>query len=84
LGFTNKQDLINNLVQIGTGEGKSVTLAISCAIFALIKVEVFCACYSQQLSIRDYNQFFNLFKALGVEENIHYGTFETLCEHVIN
>jgi hypothetical protein len=36
----------NNLVQIKTGEGKSVTLAILSIIFALYGFDVRCACYS--------------------------------------
>jgi preprotein translocase subunit SecA len=40
----------NNLVQIKTGEGKSVTLAVVSMIFALNGFEVKCACYSKYLS----------------------------------
>jgi hypothetical protein len=36
----------NNLVQIKTGEGKSIILAVLSIIFALSGFEVRCACYS--------------------------------------
>jgi hypothetical protein len=44
----------NNLVEIKTGEGKSVTLAVLSVIFALYGFEVNCACYSEYLSERDF------------------------------
>ncbi len=80
----NTSSLKNNLVQIGTGEGKSVTLAATASVLALLGFEVSCACYSEYLSVRDYNAFKDLFDTLGVIESIHYGTFNKLCEAVIN
>lgn len=74
----------NNLVQIRTGEGKSVVLAIVSIIFALNGFEVNCACYSNYLSERDYNDFQKLFNKLGVTEYIKYGTFNELAEYKIN
>ena len=53
--------MVDNFVQIKTGEGKSVTLAVVSIIFALYGFEVNCACYSKYLSERDYNDFLNLF-----------------------
>ena len=44
------QKLSNNLVQIGTGEGKSITLAMTSILFALFGFDVNCACYSSYLS----------------------------------
>ncbi|CAF4855882.1 unnamed protein product, partial [Rotaria sp. Silwood1] len=43
-------DLVNNLVEIGTGEGKSVVIAITACIFALIGADVVCSCYSEVLN----------------------------------
>ncbi|CAF1610759.1 unnamed protein product [Rotaria magnacalcarata] len=77
-------DLINNLVEIGTGEGKSVVMAVTACVFALIGVDVNCSCYSEVLSTRDKNDFASVFKALGVEERIEYGTFNKLCENLLN
>ncbi|CAF4303167.1 unnamed protein product [Rotaria sp. Silwood2] len=77
-------DLINNLVQIGTGEGKSVVMAITACVFALVGVDVNCSCYSEYLSMRDKNDFAPVFRALGIEERIQYGTFNKLCENFLN
>jgi len=79
-----KSKLQNNLVQIGTGEGKSITLAVTAIILALFGFNVFSACYSSYLSERDYNAFSNLFNLLGVSQKIKYGTFNKICEDVIN
>ncbi|CAF3045236.1 unnamed protein product [Rotaria sp. Silwood2] len=77
-------DLVNNLVQIGTGEGKSVVMAITACVFALVGIDVNCSCYSEYLSMRDKNDFAPVFRALGVEERIEYGTFNKLCENFLN
>ncbi|CAF4449380.1 unnamed protein product [Rotaria sp. Silwood2] len=79
-----KEELSNNLVQIGTGEGKSVTLGATASILALLGFDVCCACYSEYLSQRDYTAFVQLFDSLGVLSYIHYGTFNKLCEYIIN
>ncbi|CAF3697929.1 unnamed protein product [Rotaria sp. Silwood1] len=77
-------DLINNLVEIGTGEGKSVVMAVTACVFALLGVDVNCSCYSEVLSARDKKDFASVFRALGVEERIEYGTFNKLCENLLN
>ncbi|CAF2540249.1 unnamed protein product [Rotaria sp. Silwood2] len=79
-----KEELSNNLVQIGTGEGKSITLGATASILALLGFDVSCACYSEYLSQRDYTAFLSLFDSLGVLNHIHYGTFNRLCEYIIN
>ena len=78
------KDLVNNLVQIGTGEGKSVVMAIVACVFALMGMNVNCSCYSEYLSTRDKNDFASVFQALGIEDHIEYGTFNKLCENVLN
>ena len=83
-GCGDGNNLQNNLVQIGTGEGKSVTLAITSSIFALLGFDVYCACYSEYLSNRDFESFRTLFEKLEIKSNIHYGTFSKICERVIN
>lgn len=79
-----KTDFINNFVQIGTGQGKSITLAATASVLALFGFEVNCACYSKYLSERDYSAFQAMFETLGVLDRIHYGTFNSLCEDIIN
>lgn len=79
------EDKLNNcLIQIGTGEGKSVTLAVTSVILALIGFDVYCVCYSNYLSERDYSAFKSLFDKLDLTDKIHYGTFNRICEMVIN
>ena len=51
----------NNLVQIKTGEGKSITLAVLSIVYTLVGYNVRCACYSEYLSLRDFNAFKNMF-----------------------
>ncbi|KAL4434988.1 hypothetical protein ABPG74_017744 [Tetrahymena malaccensis] len=85
LGLGYKEDgLQNNFIQIGTGEGKSIVLAITAIILALHSVDVYCACYSQYLSQRDYQNFIKLFDILGVSEYIRYAAFTKICEYIIN
>jgi hypothetical protein len=74
----------NHLVQIKTGEGKSVTLAMTAAVLALLGCDVKCVCFSEYLSQRDFMAFESLFTAFGVERHIRYGTFGYLCEELIN
>lgn len=59
-------------------------LGFASAFLALVGFEVNCACYSRYLSERDYNAFSELFETLQLEDNIHYGTFNKLCERIIN
>ncbi|XP_065682686.1 uncharacterized protein LOC136085794 isoform X1 [Hydra vulgaris] len=76
--------LQNNMVQIGTGEGKSLVLAVVSCVLSLIGFDVSCACYSEYLSSRDYKSFLPLFSSLGLTSHIHYATFNTICEDNIN
>ncbi|ETO33243.1 hypothetical protein RFI_03864 [Reticulomyxa filosa] len=78
-----KVGLTKNLVQIGTGEGKSVTLAVTSCVLALLGFDVSCASYSEHLSSRDFKSFEQLFNILGVINHIHYGTFNKICERII-
>ena len=86
LSIDNKDDdqFVRHLVEIGTGEGKSLTLAVASCIWALMGFDVSCVCYSKYLSQRDFNSFENLFALLRVKKYIHYGTFDQLCERTIN
>ncbi|CAF0944002.1 unnamed protein product [Brachionus calyciflorus] len=77
-------DLPNNFVQVGTGEGKSVILAVVAIVMALAGLEVSCVCFSEYLSKRDYNDFQQLFVCMGVEKKIFYGTFNQVCESFLN
>ena len=72
------------MIEIGTGEGKSVTLAVASCIFAIFGYHVSCACYSEYLSDRDFQKFKSLFEILILTEKISYGTFNKICENMIN
>ena len=76
--------LKNHLVEIFTGEGKSITLGVCAVLLALMGYGVDCACYSVYLSNRDFESFKNIFEEFGVLQHIQYGTFNQLCEDTIN
>ena len=84
IGYNSKSEKYNNLIQIGTGEGKSVVMAVAASVFALIGFDVNCSCYSEYLSSRDKQAFASVFEALGIEDHIEYGTFNKLCENLLN
>jgi hypothetical protein len=84
IGYQENEGLFNNFVQVPTGEGKSLILAFVSIIFSLHNYEVYCACYSELLSNRDKLTFSPLFEKLSLVDRIHYGTFNDLCELVIN
>ncbi|CAG9311001.1 unnamed protein product [Blepharisma stoltei] len=84
IGYSGQITFANNLIQILTGEGKSVTLGLASAILAILGFSVRCACYSEHLSKRDHEEFSELFSCLHISNWIDYGTFNELCENEIN
>lgn len=79
-----KELIANRLAQVGTGEGKSVVLAGLSSYLALVGYKVNCACYSLYLSQRDREAFAVLFSKLDIGAKIHYGTFNQICESILN
>ncbi len=77
-------NLSNHLIQVPTGEGKSVVLAVTATVLGLLGYDVNCACYSEYLSRRDYEDFLPIFNAFSVNRFISYGTFNQMCEDFIN
>eukprot|EP00485_Elphidium_margaritaceum_P023650 CAMPEP_0202721390 /NCGR_PEP_ID=MMETSP1385-20130828/148496_1 /ASSEMBLY_ACC=CAM_ASM_000861 /TAXON_ID=933848 /ORGANISM="Elphidium margaritaceum" /LENGTH=239 /DNA_ID=CAMNT_0049385595 /DNA_START=51 /DNA_END=766 /DNA_ORIENTATION=- len=63
---TQSGTLMPSLVEIGTGEGKSLTFAVAACVQALLGFSVRCVCYSQYLSKRDYQEYEPLFNDFGV------------------
>ncbi len=53
-------------------------------VFALNGFEVKCACYSKYLSMKDFEGFEPMFRALGLQDLIKYGTFNEIAEYQIN
>eukprot|EP00438_Fugacium_kawagutii_P014001 Skav204076 [mRNA] locus=scaffold3129:45846:49322:+ [translate_table: standard] len=78
-GYGNKRThLENHVMQIRTGEGKSIALGGGAALLGLLGFRVRCVCYSKYLSQRDEKAFSNLFFELGLQnsgsERIVYST----------
>lgn len=76
--------LENQLIEILTGEGKSIILGVLSIVMAKLGYNVKCVCYSEYLSTRDRNSFEELFKIFDVKDFIQYDTFVKLCDNVIN
>eukprot|EP01064_Diplonema_japonicum_P004269 TRINITY_DN1278_c1_g1_i3.p1 TRINITY_DN1278_c1_g1~~TRINITY_DN1278_c1_g1_i3.p1 ORF type:complete len:2509 (+),score=795.47 TRINITY_DN1278_c1_g1_i3:1288-8814(+) len=82
LGVWTSGKLLNgSFVQVGTGEGKSVVLAVQAAVCGLIGIKPYVVCYSSYLSRRDQADFEKLLERL--EANPFYGTFNECCEDVL-
>ena len=52
-----------HMVEVLTGQGKSVVLALTSIVLAFFGFRVDCACYSEYLSARDRNEFKNVRKS---------------------
>eukprot|EP01088_Endostelium_zonatum_P000651 TRINITY_DN108_c0_g1_i1.p1 TRINITY_DN108_c0_g1~~TRINITY_DN108_c0_g1_i1.p1 ORF type:complete len:2468 (-),score=279.40 TRINITY_DN108_c0_g1_i1:30-7379(-) len=74
----------NQLVEIPTGEGKSLVFSVMSLIFALLNYDVHCICYSSYLSQRDYAAFEKLFDLFEVKDRIRYSTVYEMCKTLIN
>ena len=72
--------LVGNWIEIGTGGGKSLTLAVTACILALLGYYVNCPCSTIYLCQRDYDEFSQLFRALNVTGRVRYGTLCDLCD----
>lgn len=77
------QLLENQLVEVKTGEGKSVILGVTSVLLALFGYRVDCICYSRYLSERDYRAFERLFSDFGVSDIIWYGTYVDLMKQFL-
>jgi hypothetical protein len=74
----------SHLIQLKTGEGKSVILGVLATLLAVRGCDVDCVCYSQYLSERDFTDFLPVFEAFNITQNVWYGTFKGLSEKKIN
>lgn len=72
--------LDNHLMQIGTGEGKSIILGALATLFALLGFRVRCVCYSEYLSRRDFSDFKSVFDAFKCEKLIKYSKITSFSE----
>mmetsp|Transcript_37635 Transcript_37635/g.91475 ORF Transcript_37635/g.91475 Transcript_37635/m.91475 type:complete len:1903 (+) Transcript_37635:230-5938(+) len=83
-GCTKRLSLENKMLEVKTGEGKSIVLGITATILALFGFEVDCICYSAFLSERDWNAFEQMFVAMDVKSIIWYGTFKDICRKLLS
>ncbi|KAJ9446346.1 Protein translocase subunit SecA [Diplonema papillatum] len=82
LGWATGRPLEGSLVQVGTGEGKSLILAVLSICYSFAGLQPYIACYSAYLSTRDSASFKALFELLDVR-NVFYGTINQCVENVI-
>jgi len=76
--------LKGHLIQIGTGEGKSIILGVLSTVLALLGFQISCVCYSSYLSARDYNSFKDLFNRFRVDKFIKYSTLVQMAGDFVN
>mmetsp|Transcript_16369 Transcript_16369/g.39980 ORF Transcript_16369/g.39980 Transcript_16369/m.39980 type:complete len:192 (-) Transcript_16369:947-1522(-) len=72
--------LESQLMQIRTGEGKSMILGAAASLLGLLGFRVRCVCYSEYLSARDYGLFEDVFRRFQIHEDIVYSKITTLSE----
>ncbi|KAL7561438.1 hypothetical protein ACA910_009294 [Epithemia clementina (nom. ined.)] len=79
-GDLTNSSLESQVMQIRTGEGKSLILGATAVILALLGFRVRCVCYSEYLSNRDYDLFKDLFRYFQLIDRIKYSKITTLSE----
>ncbi len=77
---TKSTGLDSQLMQIRTGEGKSLILGVASVVLALLGFRVRCVCYSEYLSARDFNLFKYIFDRFGVTDFVKYSKITSLSE----
>lgn len=70
----------SQLMQIRTGEGKSILLGAASVMLALLGFRVRTVCYSEYLSNRDFQLFEDVFKRFGVLDDVKYSKITTFAE----
>mmetsp|Transcript_36362 Transcript_36362/g.88075 ORF Transcript_36362/g.88075 Transcript_36362/m.88075 type:complete len:2533 (-) Transcript_36362:94-7692(-) len=79
-GRPSQGGLESQLMQIRTGEGKSMILGAAATVLGLLSFRVRCVCYSEYLSSRDYGLFEEVFKRFKIARAIVYSTIDTYSE----
>ena len=79
-GSLKTDSLESQLMQIRTGEGKSIILGAAAVLLGLLDFRVRCVCYSDYLSTRDYNLFRPVFEAFHLTQLVKYSKITTLSE----
>ena len=78
-----QKKLCNHLIQINTGEGKSVALGLTAVILATLGFSVDVVCYSRYLCERDEEAFKALFELLDQRPYISYNDFNMLSTKIM-
>ena len=71
------------LNQVLTGEGKSITLAVTAALFALLNIETKVICFSEYLTHKDKVLFQKFFSELSISRRIEYTTISNLTNSLM-
>ncbi|CAJ1966718.1 unnamed protein product [Cylindrotheca closterium] len=79
-GQPSHETLESQLMQIRTGEGKSMILGAAATFLGLLGFRVRCVCYSEYLSDRDYGLFEDVFRRFQIHEDVVYSKITTLSE----
>jgi hypothetical protein len=77
---TSEKALPNHIMEVRTGEGKSVILGALAVVLSLLGFTVRCVCYSEHLSERDNELFGDIFASFGVATRIKYSKITTMSE----
>lgn len=79
-GNPSHSSLESQLLQIRTGEGKSMILGAAATVLGLLGYRVCCVCYSDYLSTRDFELFKDIFLLFGLGESVKYSKITSLSE----
>ena len=81
--FPNRERTMGRqLLQIGTGEGKSIALGCCATILSLLGFRVRCVCYSEYLCSRDHKDFASVFEHFHVTDRIENKTQHAHSEEI--
>ena len=72
--------LPNHIMEVRTGEGKSIILGALATVLALLGFRVKCVCYSEHLSERDNELFKDVFATFGIVDRVKYSKITTMSE----
>lgn len=79
-GQSSQNCLESQLLQIRTGEGKSMILGAAATVLGLLGFRVRCVCYSDYLSLRDSRLFEDVFNRFQIADSIKYSKITSLSE----
>ena len=79
-GKGGQSSLESQLMQIRTGEGKSLILGAAACTLALLGFRVRTVCYSEYLSSRDFSLFEDVFRRFGLIDDVKYSKITKFAE----